>query len=277
MSYIFSLIAGIIQGLTEFLPISSSGHLLFFHNLFGFDFIDNLTFDVVLHLGTLAALLAFFWSDARRYLAAFFKSFSNWKLKEDSDQRLAWCILAAAIPALFFGYLFDKYWQDYFRSITMTAGMMIIFGVILYLADRFSKKELDLSQLNWKDSIIIGFWQILALIPGVSRSGITIIAGLGQGLKRAEAAKFSFLVSMPVIFAAGVKKIFDLFTSSEKVYLSGSDYLALLVGFLASMITGFLCIKYLLKFLQNHSLNIFVYYRIFVGLIVLTLLFINIR
>lgn len=269
MDILYSIIAGIIQGLTEFLPVSSSGHLVLFHDFFGFDFADNLSFDVVLHLGTLAALLVFFWSDVLKYLSAFFQSFFNWDLKNSPSQRLAWYILAGTIPAVVAGYFFEREIELIFRHSALVAAMLIAFGLVLYLADVYFSKIRTIDQLNWPGSFLIGVAQALALIPGVSRSGITIIAGLSQKLKREEAARFSFLLSIPVVFGAGAKKVFDLFSESA---ISSSQVFVLALGFLSSAVVGYLCIKYFMRFLQNHSLKVFAVYRIILGIIILLVL-----
>lgn len=270
MDLFYSIVAGIIQGLTEFLPVSSSGHLILFHYFSGFDFIDDLSFDVVLHLGTLAALILFFFSDILKYLAAFFGSFVKWDLRSNFNQRLAWYLFVGTLPALAIGYFFENAIDAMFRYPASVAWVLIIFGVILYAADHYLLKIRSLNQLTWPGALIIGVLQTLAFIPGVSRSGITIVAGLTQKLKRQDAARFSFLLAIPAVLAAGAKKSLDLYQSHA---LNSADLLVLLVGFLASAIVGYLAIKYFLKFLQNHSLKVFAYYRIVLGIIILAILF----
>ncbi|MDX9893316.1 MAG: undecaprenyl-diphosphatase UppP [Patescibacteria group bacterium] len=266
MDYFYSIFAGIIQGLTEFLPVSSSGHLVLFHDFLGFDFPDQVAFDVVLHLGTLVALLLFFHRDVIKYLLAFFRSLYQWRLKQDVDQRLAWYLFLATIPAGIFGYWFESEIETIFRSPVIVAWMLIIVGLLLYFADSFFKKEKDIEQLTFMNAMNIGLAQALALVPGVSRSGITIITGLSQKLKRDQAARFSFLLSMPIVFAAGLKKTVDLVVESG---LQSVDYLILILGFVSSAVTGYFCIKYFLRFLRDHSLTVFVFYRIVLGLVIL--------
>jgi undecaprenyl-diphosphatase len=272
MNYTYSIIAGIIQGLTEFLPISSSGHFVVFHDLFNFEIIDSLSFDVILHLGTLVALLLFFFPAVIKYSKAFFRSLIEWDLKNDSDQYLAWLILVSIIPAGVVGYLFENQIENVFRQIEMVAWLMLIFGIILFLADKYAVQSKTINQLTLKNSLIIGLLQILALWPGVSRSAITIIAGLNQKLKRRDAAEFSFLISLPLVFAAGVKKSIDLISGPA---LDQSEIMVLSVGFLTSVVVGYLCIKYFLQFLQRHSLKVFAYYRIILGVIILLFLYLN--
>lgn len=272
MNYFYSIIAGVIQGLTEFLPVSSSGHLILFHDFLNFNFPDSLAFDVILHLGTLLALVIFFLPDVVKYLRAFFKSFSNWKLTDNKDQLLAWYIFIATLPAAIVGYFLEDLIEVFFRNSAVVAGMLIVFGILLYLADKFYSQTKLIEDLNLSNALTIGVSQVLALIPGVSRSAITIIAGLSQNLKRDQAARFSFLLAIPIVFGAGVKKVLDLFSTN---ILNSSDFAVLAIGFLISAAVGYLCIKYFLKFLENYSLKIFAYYRVILGLIILGILFFN--
>lgn len=265
MNYFYSILAGIIQGLTEFLPISSSGHLVLFHEFTKFTVADEVAFDVVLHLGTMLALLIFFWKDIISLIKAFIESF----YKRDSsnlNQRLSWYLLLATIPAVIAGVLFEKQIESFFRNANSVAATLIIFGVLLWLADHYSSKIKNIFQITLKDSIIIGLAQVIALVPGVSRSGITIIAGLNQKFKRADAAKFSFLLAIPVVFGAGTKKIIDFIQENQTGL---TDVNILIIGFVSATVTGYFCIKYFLKFLQSHSLKIFAYYRIALGILIL--------
>ncbi len=269
MNYFFSFLAGIIQGLTEFLPVSSSGHLVILHEIFGFNFADDIAFDVILHLGTMVALIAFFFFDLLKYLKAWLQSLIAPDLKNNDTQRLAWLVFLAAIPAGLVGLLAEKEIENFFRSPVVVGIMLILVGVVLFFADKFASLLKPLNKLNVKDSLVIGLAQILSLIPGVSRSGITIIAGLSQKLNRKDAAYFSFLVSTPLILGAGLKKFIDLI----QMDLAYADVYSLLIGFFVSAITGYLCIKYFLKFLERNSLKIFAYYRIVLGIVLLSYLF----
>ena len=268
MNYFLAIFAGILQGVTEFLPVSSSGHLVLFHDILGFDLPDNLTFDVVLHLGTLLALVIFFKKEIFLYVRALLLSIIGQCPKNDLSARLAWYLVLASIPAALAGYFFENQIKNIFRSSIVVSLMLIIFGILLYLADKFFKKEKNLAAINLKNSLIIGCGQALALVPGVSRSGITIIAGLSQKLKRETAARFSFLLSMPIVFGAGVKKMMDI----ENINFS--ETLIYLLGFIFSALTGYFCIKYFLKFLQNNSLKVFAFYRIGLGIIILLIIII---
>lgn len=257
-----SLFAGVVQGSTEFLPVSSSGHLIIVHELLNFNFVDDLSFDVTLHLGTLLALILFFWRDVLMYLRALFVPLTH----HDPNQRLAWYLIMATLPAVFFGYFFEASIEAALRTTTVVAIMLIVVGLLLYVVDRLSPKIKAIEHLTLGNALVIGFAQALALIPGVSRSGITIIAGLSQKLNRVAAARFSFLLSMPVIFGAGIKKMIDLFSTQT---LDQSQWLLFAAGFIASAITGYLVIKYFLRYIQHHSLAIFAYYRIILGIILL--------
>lgn len=264
-----SAIAGVLQGITEFLPVSSSGHLVLFHEYFKLSFPDSLAFDVVLHLGTLIALLLYFFADVKKYLAAWFQSIIKWDLKNNKEQLLAWYLFLATLPAAIIGFYFERIVEIYFRNSIIVAIMLIAFGILLYLADTFSQKSRKITELNLGGALIIGLAQALALIPGVSRSGITIIAGLSQKLQREQAAKFSFLLSIPIVFGAGLKKLLDL------QQIAADQVFILAIGFTASAVVGYFVIKYFLKFLQSHSLKIFAYYRIALGLVILTALLFN--
>lgn len=271
MNYFFSILAGIIQGLTEFLPISSSGHLVLFHEFFpdlglsasGGKLPDDLVFDVALHLGTLLALVWFFYKDIEKIFRGFFSSLANWNLANNFNQRLAWLIIIGTIPAVIAGYFFEDFISNNLRSSYLVALMFIIVAILFWLFEKYSVRQKDLQAMSKFDALLVGLAQLIALIPGVSRSGITIIAGLGRQLKREEAARFSFLLSVPVVFGAGLKKLIGL----ER--LAAGDFFILLLGFLASAITGYFSIKYLLKYLSRHSLNIFAWYRLIIGCLIL--------
>ena len=269
MDIFYSILAGVIQGLTEFLPVSSSGHLVLFHDFFNFNLPDDLAFDVVLHLGTLVALVLFFYREIIKYVFSWIQSFFKWDLKNNNNQRLAWYLFLATLPAAFVGYFLEEQIETVFRGSFSVALMLILFGVVLYLADKYLLQVKTIEQLNLNNSLVIGVLQSLALVPGVSRSGITIIAGLSQKLKRGEAARFGFILSMPIVFGAGLKKVLDLY--SDKLMI-GSDFVILALGFLTSAITGYFCIKYFLQFLQSHSLAVFAVYRIILGIIILLLI-----
>lgn len=265
MDYLYSIIFGIIQGVTEFLPISSSGHLFLAHQWLNFDLTDNLAFDVALHFGTLIALVIFFFKDICRLLKAFVDSLCSWKVKTDNDQRLVWLIILGIIPAGLVGFFWEDWLEKNFYSAVSVASMLILVGILMLVIEYLAKKKDDLNQLDTSKALTIGLGQSLALIPGVSRSGITIITGMAVGLKREAAARFSFLLALPLVAAAAAKKFLDL------INLNGQslEWGLFLTGVLTAAGVGFLSIKFLLKFLNQHRLNIFAYYRIILGLIIL--------
>lgn len=237
------------------------------HEFLQFDLQDNIGFDVFLHFGTLLALIVFFYKDIIKYLKAFFQSFVDWKLDKDLDQKLVWQIIYATIPALVVAYFFEDAISIIFRNSFSVAIMLILIGLLFFIIEKFSAKIKDINQLSWSGAIIIGLFQIFALIPGVSRSGITIIAGLSNGLKRDQAAKFSFLIAIPIVFLATIKKGIDFISAG----INSNEILLYLIGLIFSFVFGYLAIKYFLKFTQNYSLNIFGVYRIILGLVILFL------
>lgn len=269
MNYFYSIFAGLLQGLTEFLPISSSGHLVLFHDILGFGLPDDLTFDVVLHLGTLGALLLFFYKEVIKYTSAFFASLIKWQAPTDINQRLAWFLVIGTVPAVIAGYFFENIIERMFRNAVSVAVMLVVFGAALYVVDVYSKKKKELADLNWVDIAVIGLAQAVALVPGVSRSGITIIAGMAQKLKRETAARFSFLLSIPVVAGAGIKKILEIEN------FNGDETMLYVWGFLAALASGYLTIKYFLAFLQKNSLAVFAYYRIVIGAAILVIVFLT--
>lgn len=263
MDYLLAILAGVVQGLTEFLPISSSGHLVLFHEIFGFTFPDELLFDVMLHLGTLGAVVLFFYRDLVKIIRGFLSSLANWNLKNNYNQRLAWLVLIGTVPAVLAGYFLEDFIVNTLRSPLVVASMLIAGGFLFFIFEKYAKQQKDLQMATNFDSLIIGLAQILSLIPGVSRSGITIIAGLGRKLKRAEAARFSFLISAPIVLGAALKTILEIENISQ------ANLLMLFLGVLSSAVTGYFAIKYLLQYLDRHSLNVFAWYRLIIGCLTL--------
>ena len=270
MDYIYSIIFGLIQGLTEFWPISSSGHLIIFHQIFKFDTVNQLTYDVFLHAGSLLALIVFFWKDIVKYIIAFFKSLKKWEYKTDQDQKIAWLIIIATIPAALAGYFFENIIEQKVRGMLIVGIMLIIGGILFLFFEKVFSRGCKFDKLGVGRSIIIGIAQAIALIPGTSRSGATILAGLGVGLGRVAAARFAFLIAIPIIFGAVIKRLFDL----SFLALSANELIILILGFIASLIASFFAIKYLLKLLEKYTLLGFGIYRIVLGIIILLLLYI---
>lgn len=257
--YIQAFVLGAVQGLTEFIPVSSSGHLVIVRELWGIPDQGNF-FDAILHLATLIAIFIYFRSD----WVGMFKSWINGsKVKRQTrlNRRLSALILLATLPALAIGWWLHQWVSDNFRGVVGVAIFMLIVGVLFIITEKLVRPKEDINQLNWARALGIGLAQALAIIPGVSRSGTTIVAGMYMGLKREVAAKFSFLLAAPVIAAAGSYALFQAI--KEGVILN--DWLFWLIAFVSSLAFGLLAIKFLLSFLKKHSLNIFAYYLIVSG------------
>lgn len=269
MNVIEAIIIGAIQGLTEFLPISSSAHLEVIPWFFGWE-TPGLTFDVSLHLGTLVALLAYFWRDWCNMIRAFFASrrmdqndyVKKFSEQERSDASLIIPIIIACIPAGISGVLFEGILEASIRSHPVYISLpLMAMGLLLFIADKMGKMQKDMHQLSFWDCIMIGIAQAFALIPGVSRSGITITAGLLCGLKRDAAARFSFFLGAPIILGAAGYKLMDIVihgipASEIKLFISGT---------LSAAAFGYLCIGFLLDYLKKRNMNIFVIYRFLLG------------
>ena len=284
MNIIQALVLGIVQGLTEFLPISSSAHLIIVPWLLGWNdpAINSIQFDVALHMGTLIAVLAYFWNDWVRFIRAFIRSVVERKIGTDTDRRLAWYLLLASIPAGIVGGLGESKIDDLFHQpanirtgLVVIAVMMIVMAGLLMLAERVGKHALTMSQLTLRPALGIGFAQALALIPGVSRSGSTITTGLFLGLRREDAARFSFLLATPVVLGAGLKKVYDLTKTPGGI--PSDQQMGFVVGFVAAAVVGFLCIHFLLRFLQRRSTAPFIWYRFMLGILLLVLVFAGVR
>lgn len=260
MTIIQSIVLGIVQGLGEFLPISSSAHLVITPWLFNWKD-PGLSFDVALHMGTLFAVLFYFWKDWLRLIKSFFASLSERKIGDDIDRRLVWFILIASVPGAAIGYLLEEQAETVFRNPLLIAGMMILMGAIMFWIDRSSKGSKKIDNITFIDSFLIGFSQAIAIIPGVSRSGITITTALSRKLDRETSARFSFFLSTPIIAGASLLKL-------PRLFQNGID-ITIIAGLLASALFGFLSIKYLLRYVSNHSYNLFVYYRFVFGAIVI--------
>ena len=289
MSVLQAIVLGIVQGLTEFLPISSSGHLILVPWLFDWDE-PGLSFDAALHLGSLAAVFAYFWRDllgmllavpdALRKPGALLREHVELTTERDRSARLAWLLVIGSIPGGIVGVVAQDRIDDFFhggehktRSIVLIALALMLFALLLWAADRFARHRRGLADLGVRDALAIGAAQALALFPGVSRSGATLTAGLFREIKRADAARFSFLLGTPLVLLAGGKGMYDLLTDGA----GGIGTTQLVAGMLASGISGFAAISALIRFLQRSSTLVFVIYRIVAGLGVLFILATGIR
>ena len=283
-----AIILGAVQGLAEFAPISSSAHLIIVPWLFGWNdpFIVSLGFDVALHLGTLVAVLLYFAKDWLSFIRAWWHSLTRQALpteaalalEEKTNRRLAWFLIIGTIPGGIVGVLLESRIDEQFHQadslktgLWIIAGTLSVLGLVLLLAERFARHQRPLAYITLKDALVVGAAQALAVIPGVSRSGATITAGLALGLTRDTAARFSFLLSTPIIAGAGAKKLLDIagagVTSDQLGYIGA--------GFISAAVVGYFCIRFLLAYLRKGKTYIFVGYRWAMALLIVTLLLIR--
>lgn len=266
---------GLIQGLTEFIPISSSAHLELVPWIFGWEssgLIGSLAFDVFLHLGTLVALLVYFFRDWIRYIGAWFASVRERRIGDDPDRRIAWLLAIATVPAAIIGFALEGFIEESFHGDNdaarlAIAAFLVIGGAALYAADRFGSRRRELTGIRVPTALTIGFSQALALLPGISRSGATITAGLALGLTRESAARFSFLLATPITLGAGLYGSRRLLEEAH----TGAEWLAIGVGFAAAAISGLLAIGFLLSWLRRRSVAIFSLYRVGFAIVVVIL------
>jgi undecaprenyl-diphosphatase len=247
------IVLGLIQGLTEFLPISSSGHLVITQKLFGIKE-NQLLISVLLHFGTLIPVLIIFWQDIKEIL-----SFKKEK------RHFIFLIIVASIPTALMGIFFEDFFESLFASTISTAVMLIVTGFILLIGDRLANYDKEITNFKWLNAILVGIAQGLAIIPGISRSGSTITASLVQGLKKEDAARFSFILSIPVIGGAGLLKVGDAFSQG----VNNFNTLAIVLGMISAVISGYIAIKYFIYILKSKKLIYFSYYLWIIGAIIL--------
>ncbi len=264
MSIFQALVLGIVQGLTEYIPVSSTANLILIPWLLGWNFSPEtkVVFDILVQWGTLVGVIVYFWRDIVQILRAVFSGLAHRRPFEAFDARLGWLVVVATIPAVIAGVLIKKYLVQLYEMYILISIVLMLGGVLMLAAERFGRRTRDLKQMTWLDSIIVGVWQILAMIPGVSRSSATISGAMLRDFIREDAARFSFLMSIPALLGAGVIALKDLF---EVPGLLASLAGPLVVGFSAAAITGYLSIRWLLGYLKTRSLNIFVIYRFVFG------------
>lgn len=279
MALFESIILGLTQGLTEFLPISSSGHLIVVRKFFDFNLSNTLAFDAILQLATTVALIIYFKDDIYKLCLSFLNLVFR-KPVEENDKRMIFFIIIGSIPIIIFGFLLEDQMNSLFRNPKLVALALLVGSFIMFLAERIwqkrtEQKELEeenlkfspeklvkKEELNIKKSFLIGLFQSLALIPGISRSGSTISGGLISGVGREVAVRFSFILSIPVLLGTGIKKLFEINSMPTGVISE------LLVASVIAFVTGYLAIHFLLRFLKNHKLNIFIVYRLILALII---------
>ena len=263
-----AIVLGIVQGLTEFLPVSSSGHLIVVPALFGWDdpFIDSLAFSVMLHIATLLALLVYFRADWLRLIPAGLAAIRDRSLGDDPDRRLAWLLAVATIPAVIVGVLLNDAIETVFREPRLVAITLVIGAAILFAADRLGSHARRVDSISFPLAFGIGAAQALALVPGVSRSGISISAGLFAGLDRESAARFAFLMATPITAGAGLWELRKVLAGEAGVSM---PIVPLFGGMLAALIAGLLAIAVLLRYLRTHGVGVFVLYRLALAAVVL--------
>lgn len=275
MTIFQAIVLGLVQGITEFAPVSSSGHLILVPWLFGWTIVQdpalNKTFDVALHMGTLLGALIYFWSDVVRYVKAWFTSIRRRSIGS-VDEKLAWALVIGTIPGALAGALFESTIEDKLGQPWLIAVMLAVFGVILYVVDRICRDDRGFDTIGPRTGLFLGIAQALALQPGVSRSGVTLTASRLIGLDRESAARFSFLLAMPIIAGAGISKAIDAAHTGLHGY--GPQFFW---GFVASAVSGFVVIWFLLRYLRRHDFLVFMIYRLAVAALVLGLIATGVR
>jgi undecaprenyl-diphosphatase len=267
-------VLGVVQGLTEFLPVSSSGHLLLGQYFLGLDQDRfGLPFDVALHLGTLVAVVIYFWRDLLRMAGAFVRSLSpGGRDLADPDQRLAYLILASTIPAALIGFFLEGFFEEAVRSPWVVVFNLVLVGVLFIVGEAVGSRTRRADKLRFVEAVGIGLAQAAALVPGVSRSGATITLGLFLGLRREEAARFSFLMSVPIIAGAGSLQLAEVAAEG----MDRSQAAMFVAGFVSSAVVGYLAIRFFLRFVVHHSLRAFSYYRFGLAAVVAVLLLLGV-
>lgn len=270
MSFIEAIILGLVQGLTEFLPISSSAHLRIVGEFLPSATDPGATFTAITQLGTETAVIIYFWKDITRIIGRWFRHFGSTSgiAKNDPDVRLGWLIIIGTVPIVLVGFFAQEYIRETFRSLWLIAIVLIVFGLLLGLADWLGRRTKPLESLSYRDGILIGFAQMLALIPGVSRSGASTSAGLALGYTRPAAARFSFLLAIPAVFGSGLYELVHSFGEPEGAYGYAETAVATVVAFGV----GLAVIAFLMKYISTHSFLPFVVYRVLLGGTLLVLL-----
>jgi undecaprenyl-diphosphatase len=262
-----ALILGIVQGITEFLPISSSGHLVLLPAALGWAS-PTLVFDTTVHLATLVAVVAVFWRDLLRLIVSWWQGLQRGQPFKSAEARLAWYIILATVPGILAGLLLEKTFESLFASPHAVGAFLLLTALLLVLAEVFGRRQRDLTRITWLDSLLIGISQAAAIAPGISRSGATIAVGMFRKLTREAAARFSFILSVPIITGAGLAQLVKLVRHGS---LSAEAPL-LLIGFVAAAVCGYAAIRLLLAYLRKRPLYPFAAYCVVVGILAMTLL-----
>ncbi len=268
MSLVEAIVLGLVQGLTEFIPVSSTAHLEIVPVLLGWGD-PGAAASAVIQFGTWIAALIYFAGDIVRLVGGFFRGLTTRRVLEDTDSREAWLVIIGTIPIVILGLLLKKHIESTFRGLWIITTMVIVVAILLWLAELYAKRQQlrSFEQLNVTDAIAIGFGQCLALIPGSSRSGSTIMAALFRGVDRPTAARYSFLLSIPAVGAAGFLELFK-----ERHHLAQLGWTAIVVSVVISFITGYASIWFLIRYLKTHTTSIFIYYRLALGAVMIVLL-----
>ena len=266
MDELRAIVIGLVQGLSEFLPISSSGHLIVVREMFHWHFLeDDLTFDVALHLGTTVAVLAYFWREWLEMLGALLPGRKTTSVPANPgsiyNSRFLMLLVIGSLPAALVGFALNDWVENDVRSPLVVGAMLIVFGLVLLFAERLGQKARQIAGANWGDALLVGCAQAVSLVPGVSRSGVTITVALARGFRREDAARFSFLLATPVIVGAGLLKMAEAVLDG----IPSSDLPVLLVGTVTASVVGWASIGYLLRLVQTQSYAPFVVYRILAG------------
>jgi len=263
MNPIQALVLGLVQGATEFIPVSSSGHLVLVPWLLNWSE-PGLAFDTMVHWGTMMAVVAVFWRDLWQLAVAWLRSLRSRSLDE-VKARIAWWIVLGTVPGVVMGLLFEEPLEKLFNTPVAVSVLLLGTAGILVLSEKMGRRNRALAEMTWVDALLIGTGQAVAIMPGVSRSGTTIATGLWRGLKRETAARFSFLLSTPIILGAGIPQLWDVVQASDL----GTQLPTLILGFVAAALSGYLCIRFLLSYLQQHKLYVFATYCAVAGLVCL--------
>ncbi len=250
-----AFILGIVQGVTEYIPISSSAHLVLVPWFLGWPD-PSFTFEVLVQWGTLVGVFIFFWQDIWEITKAVLQGLGQGKPLATFEAKLGWLIVVATLPAVVLGWFFKDFFEGFYSKPVYVGGLLILTAILLVIAERFGSRARNLERLTWFDAVVIGFWQAAAMLPGISRSGATISGAVLQGVDRYNAARFSFLISIPVLIGAGVLAVGDLIGSGT----IAQELPPISVGFVSAAISGYICIRWLLSYLQRHSLYAFAIY-----------------
>jgi len=267
-----AVVLGIIQGLSEFLPISSTAHLRIIPSFFGWKDIGA-AYTAVIQIGTMIAIIIYFWKDLNNMFFSFISSIKEKSYMSKPDTRLLFMVCIGTIPILIFGYLFKDVIRTELRNIYIIAVDMVLFSFVILAGEKYTKKTASIEKLSIKDSIIIGFFQSVALIPGTSRSGSTMTGAFLRNMDRESAARYSFLLSIPAVLVSG---LYELYSERTSLFTSAAHIESLIIATIVSGIVGYISIWFFLAYLKKHTLMIFIVYRILFGLLIIILLITNV-